>query len=262
MPWELTPARIQRLCDPHFGVGSDGCCCSRAARTRTSSPSCGSSIRTAPRPSSRATGRARRSSTCAGTAGPTRTRSRSDRRRADHADDHLGADLLGRRWGAPRPSRRTSPRAGPTARGTLERRRAASGSSSTSRSATRSARSRLPSEARGARPGGDRARRSKARAVPEPHQRLVPQRRRQPRAGADLRARSGGDALLGDRRLRRRGDRLPARRRRARSRSSSTAASSRSRSPSDLDVRLSGWAEPVCVGRAVAGAARSALADR
>jgi diaminopimelate epimerase len=24
MPWELTAARIRRLCDPHFGVGSDG----------------------------------------------------------------------------------------------------------------------------------------------------------------------------------------------------------------------------------------------
>jgi diaminopimelate epimerase len=24
MPWELTPARARRLCDPHFGVGSDG----------------------------------------------------------------------------------------------------------------------------------------------------------------------------------------------------------------------------------------------
>ncbi len=24
LPWELTPARVQRLCDPHFGVGSDG----------------------------------------------------------------------------------------------------------------------------------------------------------------------------------------------------------------------------------------------
>ena len=24
LPWELTPARIQRLCEPHFGVGSDG----------------------------------------------------------------------------------------------------------------------------------------------------------------------------------------------------------------------------------------------
>jgi diaminopimelate epimerase len=24
MPWELTPGRVRRLCDPHFGVGSDG----------------------------------------------------------------------------------------------------------------------------------------------------------------------------------------------------------------------------------------------
>jgi diaminopimelate epimerase len=24
LPWELTPERIERICDPHFGVGSDG----------------------------------------------------------------------------------------------------------------------------------------------------------------------------------------------------------------------------------------------
>jgi diaminopimelate epimerase len=24
LPWELTPGRVQRICDPHFGVGSDG----------------------------------------------------------------------------------------------------------------------------------------------------------------------------------------------------------------------------------------------
>ena len=24
LPWELTPTRVRRLCDPHFGVGSDG----------------------------------------------------------------------------------------------------------------------------------------------------------------------------------------------------------------------------------------------
>ncbi|MDX6588898.1 MAG: diaminopimelate epimerase, partial [Solirubrobacterales bacterium] len=24
LPWELTPARIRRLCDPHLGIGSDG----------------------------------------------------------------------------------------------------------------------------------------------------------------------------------------------------------------------------------------------
>jgi diaminopimelate epimerase len=24
LPWELTPARVRRLCDPHFGIGADG----------------------------------------------------------------------------------------------------------------------------------------------------------------------------------------------------------------------------------------------
>jgi len=24
LPWELSPGRVQRLCDPHFGIGSDG----------------------------------------------------------------------------------------------------------------------------------------------------------------------------------------------------------------------------------------------
>jgi diaminopimelate epimerase len=24
LPWELTPARVRRICDPHFGIGSDG----------------------------------------------------------------------------------------------------------------------------------------------------------------------------------------------------------------------------------------------
>ena len=24
LPWELTPERVERLCDPHFGIGSDG----------------------------------------------------------------------------------------------------------------------------------------------------------------------------------------------------------------------------------------------
>lgn len=26
LPWNLTPARVKRLCDPHFGLGSDGIC--------------------------------------------------------------------------------------------------------------------------------------------------------------------------------------------------------------------------------------------
>jgi diaminopimelate epimerase len=35
LPWELTPARVTRVCDPHFGVGSDGVLLlSRAADSR------------------------------------------------------------------------------------------------------------------------------------------------------------------------------------------------------------------------------------
>ena len=53
-------------------------------------------------------------------------------------------------------------------------------------------------------PGDDRAADRAQRAVPEPHQRVVlPGGRRRSRAGAHLRARGGGDARLGDRRIRR-----------------------------------------------------------
>ena len=65
LPWELTAERIRRICEPHFGVGSDGILLlSRGRRRSATSPSCGSSTPTARRPSSRATAPARRSSTC------------------------------------------------------------------------------------------------------------------------------------------------------------------------------------------------------
>ena len=57
-------------------LGRDPAALAPRATTATS-PSCGSSTPTAPRPSCPATGRARRCSTCAPPAGPTRTRSRS-----------------------------------------------------------------------------------------------------------------------------------------------------------------------------------------
>ena len=70
-----------------------------------------------------------------------------DRRRADHADDHLGADLhAGDGHGRARPPR-TTPTAPRTAAAS-SRRPAASGASSTSRSATRSARSRPATSSR------------------------------------------------------------------------------------------------------------------
>ena len=55
LPWPLTAARIRRICDPHPASAPTASCCSRRPPTPTSSPGCGSSTPTAPRPSSRAT---------------------------------------------------------------------------------------------------------------------------------------------------------------------------------------------------------------
>ena len=102
LPWELTAERIERICEPHFGVGSDGILLLSPARgPGVTSPSCGSSTPTAPRPSCRATAPARRSSTCA-PPGWTDARHVHDRdrgRRGD-ADDHRpNAGLDGDRAG-------------------------------------------------------------------------------------------------------------------------------------------------------------------
>ena len=195
------------------GSAPTGSCCSRAARTPSSSPSCGSSTPTAPRPSSRATAPARRSSTCAATAGPTRT-TFSIRTVAGPITPTITGELtcsveMGRAStdleGLPLRRRRT-------ARGTLS-----AGGREWELPARLdrqpAVRDRRRRGARGARPRRDRPGDRRPRAVPEPHQRLLPRDRRQPGAGADLRARGGGDALLGHRRQRRRGHRLPARRR-------------------------------------------------
>ena len=171
-----------------------------------------------------------------------------DRRRADPADDHRRADLLGRHGAAPRPPRRTSPPAAEDGRGTLEaggrelgvparldrqpavrdRRRRASSTSST-----------------WARSGPGSKATSSSRTAPTSPSCAIDG---EPGAGADLRARGGGDALLRHRRQRRRRHRLP-----------------RAAPPSplvveleggelqveigeDLAVRLDGWAEPVFAG--------------
>ncbi len=65
---------------------------------------------------------------------------------------------------------------------------------------------------RGARPAGDRAGHRVVAAVSESHQRELLERRGLDRPGADLRARGGGDALVGNRGDRRRRCRLPPRR--------------------------------------------------
>ena len=82
LPWELTPARVARHCDPPFGRGGDGVLLLSRSEYDAAEPlyreaSCGSSTPTAPRPSYRAMEPGRRSSTCAATAGPTKRPSRS-----------------------------------------------------------------------------------------------------------------------------------------------------------------------------------------
>ena len=142
LPWELSAARVRRLCDPHFGVGSDGV----LLLSRSEDPGLVAELRIFNPDGSEAelSGNGAREAVLylrrhgwtgedvftIGTAG-----------RTDHADDHLRADLLGARWAGPRRSRGTSPPGGRTgaARSAPP---TASGSSSTSRSATRSARSR------------------------------------------------------------------------------------------------------------------------
>ena len=73
LPFALTENRIRApVRRPHRASGPTASCCSRPRTSAASSPACGSTTPTAPRPSSRATARARRSCTCASAAGPTR----------------------------------------------------------------------------------------------------------------------------------------------------------------------------------------------
>ena len=118
----------------------------------------------------------------------------------------------------------------------------------------------------GARPAGDRPARSKttrgsptARTCPgTPSSRRRAERgSTHPHPRADLRARRGGDAVLGHRRQRRRGRALLPRSQRRRGRRDrdardgrcSTAASSRSRWGRICSVNLTGWARPVFAGQ-------------
>ena len=121
LPFELTPARIRRICAPHTGVGSDGILLLVASRaSAASSPSCGSSTPTGPRPSCRATARARRSCTCAAAAGPTATRSRSRPPPARSGRRSRARTPARSTWAAPSCARKDFPSGGPTtARGTL-----------------------------------------------------------------------------------------------------------------------------------------------
>ena len=221
----------------------------RRSRTQPTSPSCGSSTPTAPRRSSPETAPARRRSTCAAAgwtdadeftiltkAGPITPTIRSEREctldmgRREH---QLAGLPVGRRR---RPRR---------ARG----RRGAPGASSTSRSATRSARSRSATSSRPSTwPRSARRSSTTSSSRTAPTSASSGSTREIAGAGPDLRARGGGDALLGHRRQRRGGGRLPGRRREPDHASGSTAGELEVEVSDELDVRLTGWAEPVYAG--------------
>ena len=193
-----TPERIKRLCDPHFGVGSDGLLLlapvedpAYVAELRIFNPD-GSEAELSGNGARQAVLYLRRSGwtdadefTILTKAGPITPTIRSDREatlemgRASTASDDF-------------------PSGAEDGRGELEA-AGGPGASSTSRSATRSARSRRAmSSSRSIsrhRPG-DR----EQPALPQPDQRELLSGRRRPRPGPDLRAWGGGDARLRDRR--------------------------------------------------------------
>ena len=212
-----TPSACARLCDRHTGVGADGVLAARAAPTRRgSSPGCGSSTRTALRPSCRATAFARRCCTCAAAGGPTPSSSRSRRSparsgRRSSTRARAGSTWAVRAWGtrsrspgikarkcgsATRSSRCASLR--PTSSSALDlgdrrarrsRTTRASRIARTSRSGPSSAGTR---SGRGSSSAGWGRRSAPARARAELRRGARPARRRQPGHGAARRRRAGG----------------------------------------------------------------------
>ena len=205
LPFELTPRGSASSAHRTSGWAPTGCCCSPPATTQSSSRGCGSTTPTARRPSCRATAPARRCSTCAATAGPRRTCSRSTPPRGRSADDPQPPQLPRWTWGGARRARGASRAAPPTVTANSSRRRRwrfqhvsignpqcaihvedlPAGLSTCPRSALRSkTTSSFPNRTNVS---------WYTETEPVPHPR------------ADLRARGGGDALLGHRRNRCRG---------------------------------------------------------
>ena len=96
LPWELTAARVRRLCDPHFGIGSDGV----LLLSRSEDPEFVAELRIFNPDGSEAElsgNGAREAILYLRRHGWTDRGHLLDphRGRADHADDHLGAHLLG-----------------------------------------------------------------------------------------------------------------------------------------------------------------------
>ena len=218
LPFELTPERVRRICAAHFGC---------ALRRRAAALA-------AQRPALRglaadlqpgrlgggavaATARARRSSTCAATAGPTRTSSRSRPPRARSGRRSPPTAPAASRWAARGCSSPDFPSGGDDGRGTRDRRRPRVRVPAREHRQP-AVRDRGRGRARGARPRRASARRSSAASCSRTARtcRSSDVESERPRARADLRARGGGDAVVRHRRLRRRRGGGAARRARAR----------------------------------------------
>ncbi len=200
LPWEPTPSRVRRLCDPHFGVGSDGILLlapvadpAYVAELRIFNPD-GSEAELSGNGAREAVMYLRRSGwtdadefTILTKAGPITPTIRSDREctlEMGRAAHDLGG-LPGWAGGRPR---------GPGGRGEdmelparLDREPAV--------------RHRRRRGARIARPTRDRPGDRAQRSLSQPHQRELLPGGGGPGPGSHLRARGGGDALLGDRSL-------------------------------------------------------------
>ena len=222
-------------------------CSSCRRRTRpATSRGCGSSTRTAPRPSCRATARARRSSTCAARARPTRTSSRSRRRRARSGRRSCRRPPAASTWAVARDPGRRGEIAG------LGYRQLDVGNPQCAiRVATLEELEALDLPAIGPPIENDPRFPNRTNVSFW----CADRRRRDPRA--DLRARRGGDAVVGHRRLRR-GGRVRAARA---ARSPVTVAARRRRAEVGvgdvLRIDLTGWAVPVYRGELLSSAAIS-----
>ena len=248
LPWELTPARVRKLCDPHRGVGSDGILLlspsedpGYVASLRIFNPD-GSEAELSGNGSREAVMYLRRHGrvdsdefailTAAGPMRPRITGPSSATIAIGRRLDGLGRLSL-RRPGRARRARRRRPRAGRFQHVSIGNPQCAIACE----------------ELETLDLARDRPRDRAPRALPQPHQRLVVPRARAGRdPRPDLRARRRRDALLGDRRERRRGRPPPRRRPGARSLVRLDGGELTSRSASDLQVTLTGWAVPVFAG--------------
>ena len=203
LPWELTPERIRRICDPHFGAGSDGILLlapvedpDHVAELRIFNPD-GSEAELSGNGAREAVMYLRRSGwtdadeftilTKAGPITPTIRTERECTLEMGSASTSSPDFPSGGRTAA----ENSRPVAGPALSARLDRQPAV--------------RDRGGGRARVARSAGDRPGDRGQRSLPEPDQRELLPRRRRPRPCPDLRTGGGGDPLLGNRRLRRGG---------------------------------------------------------